>query len=187
MLTVLIIFGSILLTLTFVFVIIYNLLIYHRNRVDNAWHQIDVQLKRRYNLIPMLVDLVKGYASYEKSVFDRAAQLRNLASRLSTVSGQAQTFTESSNIMYSLFAIAENYPDLKAMPEFLDLEKQLSETEDIISAARKYYNGCVMFYDNARQRFPANLVASLFKNRFGDRDYFEFDSSTNISPSNPGT
>jgi LemA protein len=144
------------------FVVIYNGLITLKNRVKNAWAQIDVQLKRRYDLIPNLVETVKGYASHEKSVFENVTKARAAAINASGVANQAQAENMLSGALKSLFAVVENYPDLKASQNFMMLQEELSGTESKIAYARQFYNDSVMEYNIRIQTIPYNIIASLF-------------------------
>ncbi len=153
----------------------YNKLIRDRNRVDNAWHQIDVQLKRRYDLIPNLVETVKGYAAHEKEVFEKVTQARAMGINARTVGEQAQAENAITQALKTLFAVAENYPDLKANQNFLLLQEELAGTESKIAFARQFYNDSVMAYDTARQRFPGNIIAGMFSGTFTPREYFEIE------------
>lgn len=153
----------------------YNKLIRLRNQVDNAWHQIDVQLKRRYDLIPNLVETVRGYAAHEKEVLERVVQARAMGIGAQTVGEQAQAENAITQALKTLFAVAENYPDLKANQNFLMLQEELAGTESKIAYARQFYNDMVMTYDTARQRFPGNLIASMFSGVFTPREYFEIE------------
>jgi LemA protein len=172
---VLIIIGAVVFLLVVGLIAIYNGLIRNRNRVDNAWHQIDVQLKRRYDLIPNLVETVKGYASHEKEVFEKVTQARTMGMNAQTPGQAAQADNMITGALKSLFAVAEAYPDLKANQNFLMLQEELSGTESKIAFARQFYNDSVMSYDNARQKFPANIVAGMFSGKFGGREYFEVE------------
>ena len=154
----------------------FNRLIRHRNRVDSAWHQIDVQLNRRHDLIPNLSGAVKLYASHEKGVFEETAAARTRAEEAAGVGDQSRAEDAVNRSLSSLFFLAEAYPDLKANENFLELSEELSRTETRIAGARKYYNGTVMYYDNARQGFPGNIIASMFPGRFPDREYFEIET-----------
>ena len=152
----------------------YNSLIRGRNRVDNSWSQIDVQLKRRYDLIPNLVETVKGYAAHEKGTFEAVTNAR--ANAISAQEGgdvatQAQAENQLSGALKSLFAVAEAYPDLKANQNFLQLQEELTSTEDRISYARQFYNDSVLGYNNAIQTFPKNVLAGMFN--FEKREFFE--------------
>jgi len=153
-------------------VLLFNRLVSYRNRVDNAWHQIDVQLNRRADLIPNLVETVKGYAAHEKSTFEMVTQARSAIMSASSVAESAKAEGMVSEALKSLFAVAENYPDLKANQNFLALQEELAGTENKISYARQFYNDSVMAYDVARQKFPARIIASSF-GFTEQRDYFE--------------
>jgi LemA protein len=150
-------------------VAVFNSLIKKKNRVENAWSDIDVQLKRRYDLIPNLVETVKGYKDYEASVLEKVTQARTQAFQTPTSGLQAKAQAENmlTGALKSLFAVAENYPDLKASTNFRDLQSQLSSMENDIQSARRYYNAAVRELNNALQVFPTNMIAGLlgFKNR----------------------
>jgi len=154
-------------------VAMYNRLVTLRNRIDNAWSQIDVQLKRRYDLIPNLVETVKGYAAHEKQLFENVTKARASAINAQSVGEQAQAENMLSQTLKSLFAVAENYPDLKANQNFMMLQEELSGTESKIAYARQFYNDSVMTYNTAIQRFPTNLMAGVFG--FSGREYFEIE------------
>jgi LemA protein len=153
--------------------ITYNGLVSLRNRIENAWAQIDVQLKRRYELIPNLVETVKGYASHEKETLDRVIQARNMAQNATGAQEQAQAENVISGALKSIFALSEAYPDLKANQNFLSLQEELSGTEGRIAYARQFFNDTVFRYNTKIQSFPANVLASRF--RFAEREYFEAD------------
>ena len=153
-------------------VYLFNKLVRYRNRVDNAWHQIDVQLNRRADLIPNLVETVKGYASHERETFEKVTEARAALVKAGTVGESAQAEGMLGQALKSLFAVAEAYPELKANQNFLALQEELAGTENKISYARQFYNDSVMSYDIARQRFPANLIASSFGFK-EEREYFE--------------
>lgn len=155
----------------FAFVGMYNRLVQLRNRVDNAWHQVDVQLRRRYDLIPNLVETVKGYASHERELFEKVTQARAAAIAAQTVKEQAEAENALTQTLKSLFAVAENYPELKASQNFMMLQEELAGTESKIAYARQFYNDSVMAYNAATQVFPSNIVASMFG--FQPKDYFE--------------
>jgi LemA protein len=155
-------------------VLMYNALVRSRNRVDNAWSQIDVQLKRRYDLIPNLVETVKGYAAHEKGTLEAVTNARaNAISAQQTgdVAQQAQAENALSGALKSLFAVSEAYPDLKANQNFLQLQEELTSTEDRIAYARQFYNDSVLNYNNSIQTFPRNTLAGLFN--FEKREFFE--------------
>lgn len=155
---------------------LYNRLVTFLNRVDNAWSQIDVQLKRRYDLIPNLVETVKGYAAHERQLFENVTKARAQAISAGNVGEQAQAENMLTGTLRSLFAVAENYPDLKANQNFLMLQEELSGTESKIAFARQFYNDSVMSYNTALQTFPSNMVAGMFG--FAQREYFEIEEGS---------
>jgi len=156
-------------------VYMYNRLIVLRNRIDNAWSQIDVQLRRRYDLIPNLVETVKGYASHEREVFERVTEARARAIAAGSVGEQSRAENMLTQALRSLFAVAENYPQLRATENFQQLQEELSGTESKIAFARQFYNDTVLRYENLRQTFPANLLAGSL--RFTGREYFEMEEA----------
>jgi LemA protein len=147
---------------------IYNGLVGKRIETQNAWSQIDVQLKRRYDLIPNLVETVKGYAGHEKDTLERVIQARNMAINAKSVGEQAQAENMLSGALKSLFAVSEAYPDLKANQNFMALHEELTATENRIGFSRQHYNDVVSGYNGTLQRFPANLVGNLFGFRSGE-------------------
>ncbi|MGQ9672938.1 MAG: LemA family protein [Candidatus Aminicenantales bacterium] len=159
---------------------IYNGLIVMRNRCENAWSQVDVQLRRRYDLIPNLIETVKGYAKHEREVFERVTQARAQAINAGTVKEQAQAENMLTGALKTLFAVAENYPDLKANQNFLLLQEELAGTESKIAYARQFYNDMVMKFNQKQQVFPANIIANMF--RFKERDYFEIEEPAAREP-----
>ena len=158
-----------------VVVTIYNRLVGARNRVRNAWSQIDVQLKRRYDLIPNLVETVKGYAAHERETLERVIQARNAAIAVGgdDVKGQAQAENFLTGALRQIFALSESYPDLKANQNFMQLQEELTSTENRIAFARQHYNDTAAIYNTAREKFPNNIIAGTFK--FQARDYFELE------------
>ncbi len=154
-------------------VFLYNRMVVLRNRIDNAWSQIDVQLRRRYDLIPNLVETVKGYAAHEKEVFERVTQARAAMSQAHGVEEQGQAQNMITSALKSLFAVAEAYPDLKANQNFMMLQEELSGTESKIAYARQFYNDTVMAYNTLIQSFPANMLAGAFG--FAEREYFPME------------
>lgn len=156
-------------------IVLYNRLVVFRNRIDNAWSQIDVQLRRRYDLIPNLVETVKGYATHERQVFERVTEARARAIAAGTVGEQGQAENMLTQALRSLFAVAENYPQLRASENFMQLQEELSGTESKIAFARQFYNDTVLRYNNARQSFPAVVIANAM--RFGPREYFEMEEA----------
>lgn len=163
--------GVLVLVVGLALVAMYNRFVVLRNRVDNAWAQIDVQLKRRYDLIPNLVETVKGYAAHESKTLEAVVQARNIAMGAQGVAEQGQAENMLSGALKSLFAVAEAYPDLKANQSFLDLQEKLSDAENKIAYARQFYNDTVMSFNTSIQSFPANLLAGMFG--FAAREYFE--------------
>jgi len=149
----------------------YNGLISKRNRVDNAWSQIDVQLKRRYDLIPNLVETVKGYAAHERETLEAVTQARANAISAQGPASQAQAENVLSGALKSLFAVSEAYPDLKANQNFLNLQEELTSTEDRIAYSRQFYNDSVLTYNTKIQQFPAAVLANMFN--FDARDFFD--------------
>ena len=167
-------FGClVLLGLFLVFFVIglYNRLQQQNVLVDEAWSGIDVQLKKRFDLIPNLVETVKGYAKHERGVFENVTKARAGLMNAQTVQENAEANNMLTDALKSLFAVAENYPDLKASQNFQDLQRQLSETEDKIAYSRQFYNDTVLMYNNKIQMFPSNLVANQF--HFEESDFFE--------------
>ena len=156
-------------------VMTYNGLITLKNRVDEAWSDIDVQLKRRYDLIPNLVNTVKGYAAHEKEVFEKVTEARARAMGAGTAQDKAQAENMLSNTLKSLFAVAEAYPDLKANQNFLELQRELTDTEDKIQASRRFYNGNVRDFNIKIEVFPNNLIAGMLN--FAKREFFEAEGS----------
>ncbi len=152
----------------------YNSLIRLKNRVDEAWSDIDVQLKRRYDLIPNLVETVKGYAGHEKETLEKVVQARNMAMQAQSggdAKKQAEAENALSSTLKSIFALAESYPNLKANENFLELQRELTDTEDKIQASRRFYNGNVRDFNTKLQVFPTNMMAGMLN--FKARDYFE--------------
>ena len=149
----------------------YNGLVRLRNQLENAWAQIDVQLKRRHDLIPNLVETVKGYAAHESGTLEKVIQARNMAVSATTVADKAQAENVLTGTLKSLFAVAEAYPDLKANSEFMRLQEELTSTENKVAFARQFYNDSVMTYNTHIEVFPTNLLATMFN--FGRRDFFE--------------
>jgi LemA protein len=169
-LPLLIIIGVVVLLLLF-FIYQYNGLVRLRNRADNAWSQIDVQLKRRHDLIPNLIETVKGYAAHEQGTFQKVVEARNAAVSAQGPQQAAQAENVLTGALRQIFALAEAYPDLKANQNFLALQEELTSTEDRISYSRQFYNDSVLKYDNKLETFPSNTIAGMFS--FKPREYFE--------------
>ena len=154
----------------------YNLFIRDRNLIKEAWSGIDVQLKRRHNLIPNLVESVKGYSSHERNLFEEITKKRAEATKVESIKEKAPAESDLSGMLKNLFVVAENYPDLKANQNFLDLQKQLVDIEDQLQYARRYYNGAVRNYNIRVESFPSNIVAGIFD--FKQDNFFEITLST---------
>ena len=152
-------------------VFVYNGLVALRNRVSEAWSDIDVQLKRRYDLIPNLISTVKGYAAHESGVFEKVTAARAQAMQAGSAKDKAEAENMLSDTLKSLFAVAEAYPDLKANQNFLELQRELSDTENKIQASRRFYNGNVLELNNKIDMFPSNIIASIFN--FVKKEFFE--------------
>lgn len=155
------------------FVAIYNKLIKLRNMKEEGWSGIDVQLKRRANLIPNLIESVKGYMGHEKSVLEEVTRLRSQAMNASNIEGKIAAESALTSMLGKFFALAENYPDLKANQNFIDLQNQLSEVEDQIQMSRRYYNGTVRNLNVGIETFPNTIVATMFK--FEKGEFFEVE------------
>ncbi len=149
----------------------YNSLIKLRNRVKNAWSQIDVQLKRRHDLIPNLVETAKGYMKHESETLEKVVQARNMAMSANSVADTSAAENQLSQTLKSLFAVVESYPDLKANQNMIALQEELTSTENRIAFARQHYNDSTMTYNNSIQIFPKNIVAGMFN--FVASDFFE--------------
>ena len=163
----------ILVVLVGIVIAIYNRLVRLRNRCENAWAQVDVQLRRRYDLIPNLVEAVKGYAAHERQTFEEVTKARTAAQQAQGVQEQAQAENLLTQAIGRLFAVAEAYPELRATENFQQLQAQLAETEGKIAIARQVYNDAVLTYDNALETVPTNIVAGIFS--FEPREYFEVE------------
>lgn len=163
-----------------ILILVYNRLVRLRNRTDNAWAQVDVQLRRRYDLIPNLVEAVKGYASHERATFDEVTQARTAAQQAQTVREQGAAENMVTQAIGRLFAVAEQYPELRATENFQDLQAQLSETEGKIAISRQVFNDTVLTYNNAVQTVPTNIVAGTFG--FATREFFEIEEPVREAP-----
>lgn len=154
----------------------YNGFVSLRNRTKEAWADIDVQLKRRYDLIPNLIETVKGYTSHEAETFEKVSEARSKAMQAGTPAEKGEAENALTGTLKSLFAISEAYPDLKANTNFLELQRELSDTENKIQAARRFYNGNVRDLNTAIQMFPGNLIANMFK--FTAMDFFQLEEGS---------
>ena len=166
--------------LVLVLIGIYNGLVGSRNQVDNAWAQIDVQLKRRHDLIPNLVETAKGYMKHERETFETITKARSAAMGAKTVSEASQAEGQLADALSKFMLVVENYPELKANQNFLALQEELTGTENKIAFARQNYNDQVLFYNNKTQMFPSNVVAGMFA--FTKRDFFEVETALEREP-----
>jgi len=162
------------------FIMIYNGLVKLKVRTDEAWSDIDVQLKRRYDLIPNLISTVKGYAAHESGVFEKVTEARTKAMNAGTAAEKGQAENALSGTLKSLFAVAENYPELKANTNFLELQRELSDTENKIQASRRFYNGNVRDLNTKIQVFPDSIVAGMLN--IGKREFFEIGEEEKAVP-----
>lgn len=165
---------AVLVVVALIVVSLYNRLVRLRATSESAWSDIDVQLKKRYDLVPNLVEAVKGYAAHEQSLFTKVTEARTLAMRASGPAEAAKAETMLRDSLKSLFAVAEAYPDLKANQNFIQLQEHLKEIEDAVEAARRYYNAVVRDLNTVIEQFPSNLVAARYK--FTRKDFFELES-----------
>lgn len=174
-----IIVGAVVL-IALILIFVYNSLVRLRNRVEEAWSDIDVQLKRRHDLIPNLIETVKGYAKHEKETFENVTQARTQAMQARESGGDTQQQAQAENMLTdtlkSLFAVSENHPDLKASQNFQELQQELTDTENKIQAARRFYNNNVMRYRTKIQSFPTNAIAKMFN--FPQKEYFEIEEES---------
>ncbi|MFC1544362.1 LemA family protein [Gemmatimonadota bacterium] len=177
LLIVVIVLGAIVL---FYVIGTFNSLVSLRNRVRNAWSQIDVQLKRRYDLIPNLVEVVKDYMEYEQETLQRVVQARQTAIEASGPAEQGRAENMLTGALRQLFALVENYPDLKANQNVLNLQEELTSTENKISFSRQHYNDMVMTFNTRTEQFPANVVAGMFN--FGQEEFFEIGEAEREVP-----
>ncbi len=176
----LLVIAGIILLLLIVVVVIYNRLVSLRNTVRASWSDIDVQLKKRYDLVPNLVETVKGYASHERTLFEKVTEARSMAMRASSPGEKAKVENMFSETLKSLFAVAEAYPELKANANFMQLQSQLKELEDSIEYARRYYNAVVRDYNIMIESFPSNIIASQF--RFTKEEFFGLETPDERRP-----
>jgi LemA protein len=177
---VVIVVVAIVVLLLLVLVGMFNKLVRLRNRSENAWAQVDVQLRKRYDLIPNLVETVKGYAAHERETFEAVTNARTAAQQAQGVQQQAQAENVLTAALGRLFAVAEAYPQLRATENFQQLQAQLSDVEQNIAVARQVYNDTVLSYDNALQTVPTNVIAGMF--HFNPREYFQTEDATRAAP-----
>ncbi len=182
MLAAFLVFFAIIALIALFFIVAFNGLVRLRNRVDSAWSQIGVQLTRRHDLIPNLVETVKGYAAHEKQTLEAVVQARNSAVQAQQAGPQQQAQAENmlSGALRQLFALSEAYPDLKANQNFLNLQEELTSSEDRISYARQFYNDEVQKYNTKIQSFPGNMIAGMFN--FAPREFFETEQGATEVP-----
>ena len=173
MLWVVLVIVAIALLAAVLLVVLYNRLVRLRNRAENGWAQVDVQLRRRYDLLPNLVETVKGYASHERTTFEEVTKARTAAQQAQTVQEQAKAENILTEAIGRLFAVAEQYPELRATENFQQLQGQLEETEGKIAVSRQVYNDAVLTYDTALETVPTNIVGNMFS--FKEREYFEVE------------
>jgi len=172
--------ALVLLILSLWVILSYNSLVHLRNRVEEAWSDIEVQMKRRYDLIPNLVNTVKGYASHESGVFEKVTEARAAAMGARSLKDHAQKEGELTETLKSLFAVSENYPALQASQNFLELQHELTDAEDKIQAARRFYNGNVRILNTKIQQFPTNVMATPFG--FKAKEFFDAPEEVNQVP-----
>ena len=172
---VLLIILAIIVVIAIIVIALYNGLVQARFRVDNAWSQIDVQLQRRFDLIPNFIETVKGYMAHEKETFEKITELRSAWSDNASVAEKANLDNELSTTLKSIMAISESYPDLKANQNFSELSEELRNTENKISFSRQFYNDTVTTYNTKLEVFPSNLIANMFN--FKPRELFQTESS----------
>ena len=175
-----IIVSAVLVVIVLILVAMYNRLVRLRNRAENAWAQVDVQLRKRYDLIPNLVETVKGYASHERETFEEVTRARTRAEQAGTVEDKAQAENMLTAALGRLFAVAEAYPELRATENFQQLQSQLEETEGKIAISRQVYNDAVLTYDTAIETVPNNLLAGMFG--FSPKPYFEIEEQAREAP-----
>ena len=176
-----IVLGVIVVLLLIVVIAMYNRLVRLRNRTENSWAQVDVQLRRRYDLIPNLVESVKGYAAHEQTTFENVTKARTAAQQAQGIEEQAKAENMLTAAIGRLFAVAEAYPQLRATENFQQLQAQLADVEQKIAVSRQVYNDTVLTYDNALETVPTNIVAGIFS--FHPRAYFETEGATREAPS----
>jgi LemA protein len=177
---VVLIIVAVVVILLLVLVGMFNKLVRLRNRAENAWAQVDVQLRKRYDLIPNLVETVKGYAAHERQTFEEVTAARTAAQQAQGVAEQAQAENVLTAALGRLFAVAEAYPQLRATENFQQLQAQLSDVEQNIAVSRQVYNDTVLSYDNALETVPTNVIAGLF--HFNPREYFQTEEATREAP-----
>ena len=177
---IIIIVAAVVILLAFYVIGTYNNLVNARNKVNDQFAQIDVQLKRRSDMIPNLVETVKGYAKHEEKTFKEVIEARNKMNSAGNINEELEASNQVTSALNKLFALSESYPDLKANSNFMSLQNDLKETEDKLSYARSFYNDTVLNYNNLREQFPSNIVAGIFK--FEKIDFFKTDEKSKETP-----
>ncbi len=177
---IIIIVAAVVILLAFYVIGTYNNLVNARNKVNDQFAQIDVQLKRRSDMIPNLVETVKGYAKHEEKTLTEVIEARNKMATASGINEELEASNQVTSALNKLFALSESYPDLKANSNFMSLQNDLKETEDKLSYARSFYNDTVLNYNNLREQFPSNIVAGIFK--FEKIDFFKTDEKSKETP-----
>jgi len=172
--SILFVLLGIILALIIFLIVMYNGLVRSRQKVQNAWSQIDVQLQRRFDLIPNLIETVKGYMKHESKLFEKVTALRSSWTNAQTISDKVSIDTELSGVLKTILSVSENYPDLKANTNFIDMQQSLEETEDKISYSRQFYNDAVTMYNTKLEIFPSSIVASMF--HFEKENLFKVES-----------
>jgi len=172
--SILFVLLGIILALIIFLIVMYNGLVRSRQKVQNAWSQIDVQLQRRFDLIPNLIETVKGYMKHESELFEKVTALRSSWTNAQTISDKVSIDTELSGVLKTILSVSENYPDLKANTNFIDMQQSLEETEDKISYSRQFYNDAVTMYNTKLEIFPSSIVASMF--HFEKENLFKVES-----------
>ncbi len=172
--TLYVVLGIVVLVVLYI-IFAFNSLIRRRNQAEEAWSDIEVQLKRRYDLIPNVLETVKGYAAHEKGIMENVTAARAAALGATGSEEKARAENALTSTLKTLFAVAENYPDLKANANFLDLQRELADTENKIQASRRFYNGVVRDLNTALESFPTNIIASVF--RFVKKEFFDLEDS----------
>lgn len=174
---------GILLAVGLIFIVLYNTLIRKRNECEESWSGIDIQMKRRYDLIPNLVETVKGYATHEKETLEKVTQARTAAMNAGSLESRAEAENMLTGALKSIFALSESYPDLKANQNFLHLQQELTDTEDKIQAARRFYNNAVKSFNTTVETVPTNIVANMFG--FQKREFFALEEGEKEAASKP--
>lgn len=167
---------AVIVIIVLIIIMMYNNLVKLKLRVENSWSQIDVQLQRRFDLIPNLIETVKGYMIHEKETFEKITQLRTSWAKAESVGQKASLDNQLSDALKTIMAVSENYPDLKANQNFSELQEELRNTENKISFSRQFYNDSVTLYNTQLEVFPSNIIANLFSGKFQSKELFETEN-----------